>query len=221
MPNHPARLLRYLSLVALVLSTGVAAHANTISGVAYCNISATDAANTPAPGSTPSGTECATFTASNVAFYSSGSSITNNLGSFLSSENALLSASYLNGFSAGSNLDNSFWQFTGTGYFVNGQTYTVVHDDGVVMTVNGVTVFNAPAPTSPVTNTFVYSGVTGNYLFTYDYTEQGGTSEYITNADVNPVPEPNSLLLLGTGAAALFFLVRQSATRVASREFLP
>ncbi len=217
MRSHSARLLHLLPCLA-VLILPTAAHANTIDGVAYCNISSTDATNTPAPGATPSGTECATFTVSDLAFYSNGSSSTNNIGSFLSSENDLLSVTYLNGFSAGSSLDESFFQFTGTAYFVQGQTYNAVHDDGTVMNVGGTTVVNSPSPAAAIDTTFVFNSNTGNYAFTYDYTENYGVSEYVTDA---AVPEPGSLVLLATGAVALCFLVRRSAGRLASQEFLP
>lgn len=219
----PSRLLRLLPcLAALALSAAAtAAHANTISGVAYCNISAADAANTPAPGATPSGSECATFTASELVFYNNNAS-TNNLGSFLNSYGEVIgSVNYLNGFDGTANLDNSFFQFTGTGYFVQGQTYNAWHDDGTVMNVGGTTVVNSPGVTAPIDTTFVFNATTGNYDFTYDYTEQYGGSTFGTDAATDPVPEPTSLLLLATGGASLYFLVRNSATRLASREFLP
>lgn len=203
-----ARLLPFCTLAVALLAP--AARANTISGTAFCNISAADASNTPAPGATPSGTECATFTASDLIFYSNGSASTNNLGSFLNFNNEIVgSVNYLNGFDASSSLDNSFYQFTGTSFFVTGQTYTVAHDDGTVMNVDGVTVVNAPSPTSAVDSTFVFSGVTGNYLFTYDYTEQGGISEFGTNATDNPVPEPTSLVFLATGGGLALLYARR------------
>ena len=221
MLSRPARLLRLLPCLALLI-IAADARANTISGVAYCNISSADAANTPAPGATPSGTECATFSASSLEFYSSGQDGTNTLGSFLSSYSATLgSVNYLNGFSADSSLDDSFFQFTGIASFVQGQTYNAYHDDGTVMNVGDTTVVNSPAPTSAIDTTFVFNSNTGNYDFTYDYTENLGTSEFGTDATDDPIPEPNSLLLLATGAVAIYFLVRHSAGRLASHEFLP
>lgn len=216
-----SRLLRLLPSLAALVLTAAAAHANTISGIAYCNISAADAANTPSPGITPSGTECATFTASSLVFYNNDAS-TNNLGTFLNSYGSIVgSVTYLNGFDGTANLDNSFFQFTGTGYFVQGQTYNAYHDDGTVMNVGGTTVVNSPGVTAPINTTFVFNATTGNYDFTYDYTEQYYGSLFATDAAANPVPEPSSLLLLATGAAALYFFVRRSAGREASREFLP
>ena len=135
-----------------------AAHANTISGVAFCGISATDAGNTPAPGAAHSGTECATFTASSLVFYSNGSSSTNNLGSFLNYDGTIVGPiNYLNGYTASSTLDDSFFEFTGIASFNQGETYNAYHDDGTVMTVNGATVVNAPAPTSLVDTQFVFN----------------------------------------------------------------
>ena len=50
-----------LSVLVLLLSGSVAAHANTISGTIYCGVSTSDASNTPAPGAAISGSVCATF----------------------------------------------------------------------------------------------------------------------------------------------------------------
>ena len=203
-----ARLFLLLPVSAALLFTP-AAHANTISGVAYCNISSADAANTPAPGVAPSGTECATFSAGDLAFYNSDPN-TNTLGAFLNSYSEILgSVTYLNGFSAGSSLDESLFQFTGTGYFVQGQTYNAYHDDGTVMNVGGTTVVNAPSPISLTDTTFVFNNSTGNYDFAYNYTENYGTSAFGTDADASPVPEPSSLFLLATGGAIALLYARR------------
>lgn len=201
----------FLLLPCLCVVFAPAAYANTISGVAFCNISSADAANTPAPGAGSSGTECATFTASSLNFISNGSSATNNLGSFLNSGGAITGpVYYLNGFDATSSLDYSFFEFTGSAWFTQGQTYDVWHDDGTIMNVGGTTVVDAPAVTPPIDSSFVFSSVSGNYAFDYTYTENLGGSEYTTNADTDPTPEPTSLLLFGTGAAGLFFVVRRA-----------
>ena len=201
--------LRYtLALLPCLAVTLLApsAHATTISGVAYCSISNADASNTPAPGQTHSGTECATFTSSAINFNNNGA---NTIGSFINSGSLLSSVSYLNGYTASSNLDFSLFTFTGTAYFTQGQTYSATHDDGTVMMVGTTTVISSPSPTAPITTTFVFSNPSGNYDFQYDYTEQQGGSTYSTNATVSPVPEPASMALCGTGILALAGFARR------------
>ena len=204
------RLPLLLPCLAAILALAPAAHANVISGVAYCNISDTDAGNTPAPGTQSSGTECATFTASGLAFYTDGTNGTNNLGSFLNSYGVIIGGvNYLNGFDATSSMDNSFFEFTGIASFNQGETYNAYHDDGTVMNINGVNVVNAPAPIWLTDTQFVFNQASGNYNFDYTYTEQGGVSAYGTDADASPTPEPRSFILLATGGV-FFYLMRRS-----------
>ena len=204
--------LRYtLALLPCLAASFLAptARATTISGVAYCNTSAADASNTPAPGQVHTGTACATFTSASINFNNYGA---NTLGSFITSDADATSISYLNGYTALSNLDYSFFTFSGLAYFTQGQTYSATHDDGTVMMVGNATVINSPAPTAPITSTFVFSNPTGNYNFQYDYTEQLGGSTYATNATASPVPEPESLALCGTGALFVIGLARKRLT---------
>ena len=201
-----------LSVLALVFSGSIAAHANTINGTIYCGVSSSDASNTPAPGAAVSGSVCATFQTSTIAFTNSNGS-SNTIGGFLGSNSTVQMLTYLNGYTSASNLDYSVFQFTGTGYFVNGQQYGVVHDDGTVMTVDGKTVINSPAPTSARTDYFTFTEATGNYKFAYDYSEVQGASVYGTNAANSPVPEPSSLMLMGTGIAGAIGAMRRRMGR--------
>lgn len=200
----PRRLLNLVPSIAFASLLAPSAQANTITGVAYCNTSVADGNSTPAPGAVHSGTQCATFTASSINF-TAGS---NTLGSFLTSGNLIGNVNYLNGYNSASNLDLSLFLFTGTAYFVQGQTYSATHDDGTVMSVGNSIVINSPGQTSPITSSFVFSGATGNYTFQYDYTEAYGGSTYTSNATASPVPEPQSLVLMSTGCVLLFGFVR-------------
>ncbi len=204
---HRSRHILAVTLVSLALP--FAAHANTIEGSVFCNISSADANNTPAPGITPtSGTLCATFESSGINFNNPWG--TNSIGTFLNSNNLIIgSVNYLNGFDASSSLDYSLFRFTGFGAFQNGQTYSATHDDGTVMSVNGVTVINEPGPTPVSTDTFTWTGDSGNYNFEYDFTEAQGSTVYATDATNSPVPEPSSALLLGSGLVMAYSMRRK------------
>ena len=204
---YRARLTLAAGLGSLALP--LAAHANTISGSVFCNLSDAEASNTPVPGLSPtSGTLCATFESTGIDFTNTGP---NTIGNFLNSNNLILGdIHYLNGFSADSGLDYSLFQFTGFGAFQNGQTYSATHDDGTVMTVNGATVINAPSPTPARTDTFTWTGDSGNYNFAYDFTEEAGSTVYYTDATNSPVPEPTTALLLGSGLAMALSLHRRA-----------
>jgi hypothetical protein len=99
-------------------------------------------------------------------------------------------------------------EITGTETFVGGTTYSITHDDGIVVTLDGSVIISSMVPTpSPITNTFTASG-THNIVI--EYAECCGNPAILTsNLPVNStVPEPGSLaLVLGallTGGGLLF-----------------
>ncbi len=51
---------------------------------------------------------------------------------------------------------NTFFDFKGAVSVTNGQTFTVAHDDGLTLVIDGLTVINAPGPTAPTTTTVTH-----------------------------------------------------------------
>jgi hypothetical protein len=96
-------------------------------------------------------------------------------------------------------------ELTGSVSVVNGQMYNVQHDDGVTLRINGVTVVNAPGPTSSVPTPFTWTGLTGTYAFDLIYGECcGSPAVLITNLPLTQrVPEPGTLVLAGLALAGL------------------
>ena len=91
-------------------------------------------------------------------------------------------------------------EISGTENFVSGTTYSITHDDGIVVTLDGSVIISSMVPTpSPITNTFTASG-THNIVI--EYAECCGNPAILTsNLPVNStVPEPGSLALVLLGA---------------------
>jgi len=160
---------------------------------------------TPAnvPGTTPD----VTFSV-NSPFNFSGSDAT--VGTWLGSSSAFNIVENTPGTLA-SQMDNntqgSLLQFLGNVSVVNGQTFTVTHDDGLTLIIGGLDLgFNA-GPTAPTVTTVTYTGPTGNFPFQLVYAEccQGPAVLQVDLPFVGTaVPETGStLLLLGMGACGL------------------
>lgn len=181
-------------------------HADYINGTVW-SVPASTAGSTPVAGSAPGAgaTELATFSANGIDFSGDGPGAYN-IGGFLASNGVASNITYMNGATAASDLNNTLWEFTGSATFTNGETFNVVHDDGVNMYVNGTAVLLDPGPTAPVTSTFTYTGATGTFNFDFIYTECcGGTADFSTTIVPNApsAPEPPSGLLYAAAGLAL------------------
>src|ERR1043166_904564 len=151
--------LTFISLaVGLVLSFS-AAQANTVTGSIWENNP--DAAVNASPANVPLTTPDVTFTTESGLGINFTSGALDTIGEFLNSNGSvttvLTGASHL-----GNSLTNTLFNFTGMVSVTNGQTFTARHDDGLTLTIGGITVIDKVDPTSAITETFTYTGPTGN-----------------------------------------------------------
>ena len=228
------RLLPGLSCMALCLVGASTLHATTfsITGSAWEN-GTTD--NVPPPGSSIYGTTpTATFTVTGssagslINFDSRSAPGDYTLGGFLNftTITAGNAVTFLTGGShSGDSVDNILFQFLGTTTLANNTIYTFAHDDGLVLTLNGAAVINTPGPTAPVLTDFCvgsasfcsgfsFSALPGTYNFALDYAEVFGPPAVLSTDLPLPgvtgvTPEPSTLLLLGSGLAAVAAAMRR------------
>jgi hypothetical protein len=124
-------------------------------------------------------------------------------------------ATILTGAGESSNsMNNVFIEFTGMVSVTSGQQFTVTHDEGMTLVIDGLTVVNAPGPTSPNQTIGTYTGPTGDQPFTLVYSEVDGPPAVLQLDLPLSIPEPTttmiagSLLLLTFGARTLRMLPR-------------
>ncbi len=103
------------------------------------------------------------------------------------------------------NLDNTVLEFTGTVTVSTGETFTVVHDDGLQLLIGADLVINEPGVTAPTVTTETYTGPNGTLPFDLVYGECCDAPAVlgISLPLQSSVPEPMSLALLGTGLIGL------------------
>ena len=190
---------------AAVLCVGIA-HADTVSGSVY--------ATTPYPAplsplETPPGTLLGTFTTTGISTLFSDAGPTYTVAGFLTSGGATVSG--LSSSVGSMSLDNKELKFVGTTYLTGGVTYSVTHDDGAFLYLNGVQVLGPGSgnPTNPITSTFSVA-TTGAYSFDLLYAEVNGAPATLNfNAPLSATPEPSSFVLLGSGLLAAAGAVRR------------
>src|SRR5471030_2802378 len=88
-------------------------------------------------------------------------------------------------------LNNSLFDIKGFASVTTGETFTVSHDDGVTLVINGQTVISSPTPISFATTAGTYTGISGTFAFELVYGEQQGLAGLST-----------SLLVANTAATA-------------------
>jgi hypothetical protein len=111
-------------------------------------------------------------------------------------------------------LQNTFFKITGTTLALNGESYTITHDDGASLYIDGIKVIQKGAPTPSSISSGTYSGPTGPESFELVYGENNGLpAQLVATLPVpgatSTTPLPATLPLLATGLGFLGFLGRR------------
>ena len=113
-----------------------------------------------------------TFTVPDPLNFPNATYSPNTIGQFLAAGGA--TGITYTGASSGSSLDNSLFDFKGFVSVTTGQTFTVSHDDGATLVINGQTVISATTPTSFIASTGTYTGPSGTFAYELVYGEATG-----------------------------------------------
>src|SRR5579885_2098931 len=87
----------------------------------------------------------------------------------------------------------------GNASFKAGDTITIEHDDGAILTLQGLgAVINSGSPTVAVDSTYTFAQ-DFNGTFDLKYMATNGNPEVLEFSTHSPVPEPSSMTLMGAG----------------------
>jgi hypothetical protein len=165
-----------------------------------------------------------TFTAPGINFVTPTPGGSGDLANFLTSGGATYSSMLYTGqvmsncSSSGpiftSNCYSTAITITGSQYFLNGASYSLRHDDGVLMQIEGNPFITAAGPVSAQTDSAQFLGVSGVHSYTIYYMATNGNPEVLQSSGVG-VPVTTNVPDGGTTALLLGFAV--SALGLVSR----
>jgi hypothetical protein len=104
-------------------------------------------------------------------------------------------------------------RFTGFVTVTNGEQFSVTHDDGLTLIIDGTNLGFSSGPTAPVTSVATYTGPSGTFGFELVYDECCG-GPAVLQVDLpfsNAAPEPGTLALLGASLIGLAMSRRRNA----------
>lgn len=101
------------------------------------------------------------------------------------------------------------------GLLIDTHTYNFTGETfGFFATSGNQTVYSDEAKNGGVINMLTYKADEGSYVFATDFNNDGNWCDLITQAEsINPVPEPATMLLFGTGIAGLAGWKRRKAAK--------
>jgi len=202
--------LLFASALALTSSVGLA-HAATVSGEVWEVTNAQASNATPAEiASLGAGLPGATFSvpSGSLSFNPTDTSSIYTLGPWLAT-GGVSTATYLNGAASTDSLGpGTLFNFTGSVTVTHGESFTVSHDDGITLIINGLTVISDPGPTSVINSTATYSGPSGTYAFDLVYGEccTAPATLVVDLPFTAATPLPAALPLFASGLGVVGFL---------------
>jgi len=214
--------VRLIALAAAALAfTAVNANADFITGYGWVTTeaivgSATGATKANLPGTSP-----------DVSFTTTGLNLSSSLANgtvaqWMSSSTFPLH-NLVDKVAASQQLDPTIWEFFGNISVTSSEVFSISQDDGVTLYVNDLQhpLFSNPGPNSLINEHATYTGPTsGNVPFEVIYTECcGGPAAVQIGVLTAPatVPEPGSIVLLGTVVCGIVFFRRRRNAKSSPR----